>query len=83
MAGRPKNLVSSKQVTVSLTAIMHGELEQIVSSGHFGKGVSDAVDRLLTEAIRVHYKEGVLVRKSDPKEVRARRAAVDRRKAVT
>ena len=48
---RPKNPVPSEQLRITITPQLRDELELLVHTGRYGTTVSEAIHRLLTDAV--------------------------------
>jgi hypothetical protein len=44
---RPRNHVSTETLTISTTPHVIAELESLVETGHFGKNVAEAAERII------------------------------------
>ena len=48
---RPKNLLQSHKLRITITDELWKELEELVRVGRFGRNVYDAIDRILPDAV--------------------------------
>ena len=48
---RPKNLLQSHKLRITITDGLWKELEELVQTERFGRSVYDAIDRLLPDAV--------------------------------
>lgn len=60
---RPANPNPAIKITITTTQTVRDDLDKIVDTGYFGNTRSEAVERLLAEAIRSLIREGTLVKK--------------------
>lgn len=52
---RPRNLLQSRKLRITITHDLWDELEQLVKTGRFGRNVYDAIERLLPDAVDGAY----------------------------
>ncbi len=60
---RTPNSVKTITITVSTTPPVHDFLEQLVSTGLFGKNPAEAAERLIARGIEQHLRERTLLDK--------------------
>jgi hypothetical protein len=66
---RPKNLLQSHKLRLTITDGLWRELEDLVQTERFGRSVYDAIDRLLPDAVDAAFARA--------------RASLDNKQAVT
>jgi hypothetical protein len=57
---RPKNILETKTITLTLNDILIADLTQAVKTGLFGNSNAEAAERLIAQSLRVLIKEGVV-----------------------
>jgi len=63
---RPKNILETVTLTISTNKPLVMRLENLVSSGLFGKSSSEAAERLIAKGIQDLIKEGHFTRQGKP-----------------
>jgi hypothetical protein len=57
---RPRNHVRTETLTISTTPHVVCELESLVETGHFGKNVAEAAERIIAGYLHEAVRQGVL-----------------------
>lgn len=57
---RPKNILETKTITLTMNEILICDLTQAVKTGLFGNSNAEAAERLIASQLRVLIKEGVI-----------------------
>jgi hypothetical protein len=55
---RPKNLVPSDKLRITITPPLRRDLEVLVESGRFGMNINEAIHRLISYGIAAAFREG-------------------------
>jgi hypothetical protein len=63
---RPKNILKTVTLTISTNRPLMARLENLVSSGLFGKSSTEAAERLIAKGIQDLVEEGRFARHSKP-----------------
>lgn len=61
MAGRKKNILDTVTLTIATNQPLVDQLESLVLSGEYGKGATEAAERLIAHGIHELKKEGLLL----------------------
>lgn len=57
---RPRNHVPTETLTISTTPHVISELESLVETGHFGKNVAEAAERIIAGYLHEAVRQGAL-----------------------
>ena len=55
---RPKNLLPSDKLRITITPQLRRDLEVLVASGRFGMNINEAVHRLISYGVASAFREG-------------------------